>query len=308
MQIKGITFAPFCGKGVFSAEETYRSFDRMIEKTGANYVILVPNGMQDTPQSEQIDYTSMCTCGDEELVRMIDYAHEKGLKVALKPTVNCKNGTWRAHINFFDVDVPCEPKWCNWFASYTQFQLHFAQIAEQTGCEMFLPGCEMVMAERREAEWRALIGEIRKVYHGVISYNTDKYQEDRVTWWDCVDVISSSGYYPITDWEQELDRIEAVVKKFRKPFFFAETGCMSVEGSSKVPNDWSIKAQVCPEEQAQWYETMLAAIAKRDWVDGIMIWSWTDRLYPEDRAMTMGGYDIYGKPAADVVERVFKEK
>lgn len=308
MQIKGITFAPFCGKGVFSAEETYRSFDRMIEKTGANYVILVPNGMQDTPQSEQIDYTSMCTCGDEELICMIDYAHEKGLKVALKPTVNCKNGTWRAHINFFDVDVPCEPKWRNWFAAYTQFQIHFAQIAEQTGCEMFLPGCEMVMAERREAEWRALIGEIRKVYHGVISYNTDKYQEDRVTWWDCVDVISSSGYYPITDWEQELDRIEAVVKKFRKPFFFAETGCMSVEGSSKVPNDWSIKAQVCPEEQAQWYETMLAAIAKRDWVDGIMIWSWTDRLYPEDRAMTMGGYDIYGKPAADVVERVFKEK
>ncbi len=308
MQIKGITFAPFCGRGVFSEKETYQSFDKMIEKTGANYVILVPNGLQDTPQSEQIDYKSKCTCTDEELIRMIDYAHDKGLRVALKPTVNCKNGTWRAHINFFDVDVPCEPKWSNWFNAYTEFQLHFAQIAEQTGCEMFLPGCEMVMAERRDCEWRTLIGEIRKVYHGVISYNTDKYQEDHVTWWDCVDVISSSGYYPITDWEQELDRIEAVVKKFDKPFFFAETGCMSVEGSSKVPNDWSIKAQVCPEEQAQWYETMLTAIKKRDWVDGIMIWSWTDRLYPEERAMTMGGYDIYGKPAADVVERVFKEK
>ena len=61
MQIKGITFAPFCGKGVFSEEETYRSFDLMLEKTGMNYVTLVPNGVQDTPQSEQIDYTSMCT-------------------------------------------------------------------------------------------------------------------------------------------------------------------------------------------------------------------------------------------------------
>ena len=44
-------------------------------------------------------------------------------------------------------------------------------------------------------------------YYGLMSYNTDKYQEDHVSWWDCVDVISSSGYYPIDQWEQELDRI-----------------------------------------------------------------------------------------------------
>lgn len=305
MKIKGITFAPFCGKGVFSEEETYRSFDLMLEKTGMNYVMLVPNGVQDTPQSEQIDRTSMCTCDDDELIQMIDYAHKKGVSVALKPTVNCKNGTWRAHINFFDIDVPCEPKWKNWFASYTEFQLHYAEIAQRTGCEMFLPGCEMVMSERRETEWRTLIARIRDVYDGVISYNTDKYQEDHVAWWDCVDVISSSGYYPINDWEKELDRIGTVVKKFQKPFFFAEVGCMSVEGSSKVPNDWSIQAQIKPEEQAEWYQKMFAAIEKRDWVDGVVIWAWTDRLYPEDRAMTMGGYDIYGKPATDVVRREF---
>ncbi len=305
MKIKGITFAPFCGKGVFSEEETYRSFDLMLEKTGMNYVMLVPNGVQDTPQSEQIDRTSMCTCDDDELIQMIEYAHKKGVSVALKPTVNCKNGTWRAHINFFDIDVPCEPKWKNWFASYTEFQLHYAEIAQRTGCEMFLPGCEMVMSERRETEWRMLIARIREVYDGVISYNTDKYQEDRVAWWDCVDVISSSGYYPINDWEKELDRIGTVVKKFQKPFFFAEVGCMSVEGSSKVPNDWSIQAQIRPEEQAEWYQKMFAAIEKRDWVDGVVIWAWTDRLYPEDRAMNMGGYDIYGKPAMDVVRREF---
>lgn len=55
--------------------------------------------------------------------------------------------------------------------------------------------------------------------HGLVSYNTDKYQEDHVSWWDCVDVISSSGYYPIDQWEQELDRIEKTVLKYRKPFF-----------------------------------------------------------------------------------------
>ena len=306
--IKGFTFSPFSKKGSLGNDEAYKSLEIMKNTTNSNFVIFAPCGLQKTAHSEEITFDGDRNVTDEELKDIVNYAHKLGLRTALKPTVNCLDGTWRAHINFFDEDVVCEPKWSNWFASYTKFQLHYAKMAQELGCEMFIAGCEMVNSERREAEWRKLIADIKQVFSGLVSYNTDKYQEHNVKWWDCVDVISSSGYYPITDWEQELDRIEAVVKKFRKPFFFAETGCMSVEGSSKVPNDWSIKAQVCPEEQAQWYETMLAAIAKRDWVDGIMIWSWTDRLYPEDRAMTMGGYDIYGKPAADVVERVFKEK
>ena len=78
-------------------------------------------------------------------------------------------------------------------------------------------------------------------YHGLVSYNTDKYQEDHVSWWDCVDVISSSGYYPIDQWEQELDRIEKTVLKYRKPFFFAEAGCMSRKGSGMIPNNWDCR-------------------------------------------------------------------
>lgn len=62
---------------------------------------------------------------------------------------------------------------------------------------MLIAGCEMVMSEHREKEWREVIAAIRECYDGTVSYNTDKYQEDRVKWWDCVDVISSSGYYPV---------------------------------------------------------------------------------------------------------------
>ena len=148
--IKGITFAAFAGRGVLSQKEAYASFDVLVEHTNADFVILVPAGYQETAQSEKIDFTSPGTIGDEELIDLIHYAHTKGIRVALKPTVNCSNGTWRAHINFFDEDVPCEPKWSNWFAAYTEFQLHYAKIAQQTGCEMFIPGCEMVQSERRE--------------------------------------------------------------------------------------------------------------------------------------------------------------
>lgn len=300
--IKGVTFAPFSRRGGFEGELPRKSFDRMIEGTGANFVIFVPTGLQETPQSEAIVFDHKYNVGDAELIEMIRYAHEKGIRVALKPTVNCKNGTWRAHINFFDEDVPCEPKWGNWFASYTSFQCHYAAIAEAEHCEMFIAGCEMVQTERRETQWRQLIADIRNVYHGLVSYNTDKYQEHRVKWWDAVDVISSSGYYPIDDWENQLDRIEPVVKHFQKPFFFAECGCMSTHGASVIPNDWSVKGDVDLEEQAAWYQAMFEACKKRDWVQGFSLWSWSGGLYSKEEAKKHRFYEVCNKPAEQCIK------
>lgn len=301
--IKGITFASFACAGSFCTKDAKESLQNLKNRTGADFIILVPNGLQDTPQSEEICYTTKATMHDDELVAMIRYAKELGMRVALKPTANCKNGTWRAHINFFDMDVHCEPKWSNWFRSYTAFQLHYAEIAEREHCEMFIAGCEMVMSERRETQWRKLIADIRNVYSGLVSYNTDKYQEGNVRWWDCVDVISSSGYYPINDWEQELDRIEVVVRKFNKPFFFAEAGCMSTTGSSAVPNDWSMKGSLNLQEQADWYEAMFQAALKREWVSGFAMWDWAWKQPCLKSAEENSGYEIYGKPAEAVIKK-----
>lgn len=306
--IRGITFAPFCRRGLLSSKEAHESLDNLVSRTNADFIILVPNGLQNTPQSEEIDYSSEATMSDEELKKFIAYAKSKGLRVALKPTANCRNGTWRAHINFFDEDVVCEPKWCNWFRAYTEFQTHYARIAEECGCEMFIAGCEMVQSERREAEWRQLIADIRRVYSGTVSYNTDKYQEHNVKWWDAVDVISSSGYYPINDWERQLDRIEAVVKKFGKPFFFAECGCMSVKDANLVPNDWSVRGDIDLQGQADWYAEMFRACEKREWVGGFAIWDWSGRQYPLQKADTHGGYETYGKPAEKVISDFYASK
>ena len=303
--ICGVTFAPFAPAGSFAKESSKESLRTMKENTNANFIILVPNGLQETPQSEEISYTSPATMTDDELKGMIEYAHSLGLRVALKPTANCKNGTWRAHINFFDEDGPCEPKWSNWFASYMDFQRHYAAIAQEMGCEMHIAGCEMVMSEHREREWRQTIAAIREVYKGTVSYNTDKYQEHNVHWWDCVDVISSSGYYPLNDWENQLNRIEKVVKAFDKPFFFAETGCMSTEGSPMVPNDWTIQGACDPKGQADWYRAMFEACAKRDWVSGMALWSWTDQLYAKNEAMSRSDYEIFAKPSELVVAEYY---
>lgn len=303
--ICGMTYAPFARKGSYQEKSAFDSLKKMKERTNSNFVILAPNGLQDTAQSEEICYTSEATVSDDELKGMIDYAKELGMRVALKPTVNCKNGTWRAHVNFFDEDVVCEPKWCNWFESYTEFQLHYARLAKEMGVEMHIAGCEMVMAERREAEWRKLIADIRGEFDGLVSYNTDKYQEHNVKWWDAVDVISSSGYYPLEDWENQLDRIEAVVKKFQKPFFFAEAGCMSIVDSNKVPNDWTVQGEADADGQADWYEAMFQACLKRDWVKGMAFWSWSNHLYTKNAALKKKDYEIYAKPAEKIVKKYY---
>lgn len=303
--ICGMTYAPFARKGSYQEKSAFDSLKKMKENTNSNFVILAPNGLQDTAQSEEICYTSEATVSDDELKGMIDYAKELGMRVALKPTVNCKNGTWRAHVNFFDEDVVCEPKWCNWFESYTEFQLHYARLAKEMGVEMHIAGCEMVMAEHREAEWRKLIADIRSEFDGLVSYNTDKYQEHNVKWWDAVDVISSSGYYPLEDWENQLDRIEAVVKKFQKPFFFAEAGCMSIVDSNKVPNDWTVQGEADAKGQADWYEAMFQACLKREWVKGMAFWSWSSHLYTKNDALKRKDYEIYAKPAEKIVKKYF---
>ena len=114
--IRGITFAPFVRRGVLDKEEARESLNAMRERTGADTVLLAPGGLQKTAHSTDIGYDSEYTMGDQELKEFIGYAKSLGFRVFLKPTVNCLDGTWRAYISFFDEDVPCEPKWSEWFA------------------------------------------------------------------------------------------------------------------------------------------------------------------------------------------------
>ena len=211
--IKGVTFGYMSQRGEWESQEAFESLRLLQERCAATHVILTVVVDQATIHATQIDWQSETVLSDQEVRKMIVFAQEIGLKVILKPMVNIADGMWRAHINFFDHDVPCEPKWSEWFSAYTEFITHYAKIAEETACELFVVGCELVNSDRREKEWREVISNVRNAYTGLITYNCDKYQEDNLTWWEAVDVLSSSGYYPIDKWEQEQKRIEKVVEK-----------------------------------------------------------------------------------------------
>nr|WP_196845411.1 1,4-beta-xylanase [Cryobacterium sp. CAN_C3] len=292
-------------RGGWATDVARSSMARMSEH-GVNWTALAYAAVQENAQSTEIPFDREPTVTDEEVRWAIREAKALGLRVCLKPVVNCADGTWRAYIGFFDWEVPGEPGWADWFESYTAFILHAARLAEAEGCEMLCIGCEMVRADSQGARWRTLIARVRDVYSGLITYNCDKYQEDHIDWWDAVDVISSSGYYPLGSFPAELDRIEPVVARAGKPFFFMEAGCPSRTGSASKPNDWALPGAPSGAEQLRYYEDMFAAAAGREWMLGFMLWDWPARLYPAGEASRNDDYCVYGKPAGTFLTQHYR--
>jgi len=303
--VAGMTWGWTGVRGTWSGPEATRSMDELAALE-PSWVALAYATEQATAISTEVPLDAPPVVTDDEVRGAVREAHARGWKVCLKPVVNVADGTWRAHVGFFDRAVPGEPSWEEWFASYGAFVLHHARIAAEEGAEMFCVGCEMVRADVREAEWRDLVRRVREVYPGLVTYNCDKYQEGRVTWWDAVDVIGSSGYYPAGTWDEHLDRIEAVVAREDKPFVFLEAGCPSRVGSAARPNDWNLAGEPSGHEQADYLAEMFAACAARPWVSGFFLWDWPAELYAPEHATTNDDYCVYGKPAAAVVADAYR--
>lgn len=300
--VLGMTWGFTGVRGTWVTPAAQRSMEAMAA-LGTTWVTLAYAAVQATAQSTEIPFRDEPTLTDDEIRAAVARARTLGQKVCLKPMVDVADGTWRAHIGFFDQDVPGEPTWGQWFDSYTGYVLHHARLAAELDVEMFCVGCEMVRADAHEARWRDVIGKVREVYDGLVTYNCDKHQEDRLTWWDAVDVISSSGYYPSGTWEENLDRIEAVVRREGKPFVFLEAGCPSMAGSPQRPNDWTWDGALDQGAQAGWLDEMLTAGARRDWVGGYVLWDWPAEPYAEADGPLDAGYCVLGKEGAGVVAR-----
>ena len=295
----------FCEKRGFTQGNGWKwSLAEMKRTTGCNAIILPVCAWQDHTYSTRIDSEHPDVMDEQDVRAVCAEAGRLGLRVILKAMVNCRDGYWRAYIRFFDQDVPTEPGWAEWFASWEEHVCRVAGMAEENRTDMLCIGCETVGTDSREKEWRHLIGRVRAIYHGPITYNCDKYQEGNVSWWDALDLISSSGYYPIHQLEENFARIRSVCEREGKPFLFMECGCPSRKKSDTRPNDWRFGEGTDPETQARWYEAFIAALKANPWIRGTGWWDWSaTRLYPEQTGPDQNGYCTYGKPANEILLR-----
>lgn len=321
MNIKGFTYGYHAVRGLYDSEEGRYSQDALMD-TGANWVCLAFPVNQKTYASTEILFDYRRNVPDLELLAAIKRFHDRGVKVCLKPMINSDDGIWRAYIDFPDGTMLEEDTyWAKWFASYQAFLTHYAQVAQYSSCEMFCLGCEMLGTERKEAYWRQTIAMVREIYHGPLVYNTNHGKEEAAKWYDALDYIGTSAYYPVEsapggsleemkeNWRRVAARLAAVRERLGKKIIFMEIGCRSARGCAQMPWDFVHKEfPADQEEQARFYESCLSVMSGQEWFEGVFWWDWGTHIYhTREEACKDTGFNIYLKEAENVVKKWYQE-
>ena len=316
--MKGMTWGWGGRRGDYRTAEAADSL-RKLKEHGCEWVALSFWTWQEHVHSTEITFDYGYTVTDRDIAHAVNEAKKLGLKVLLKPVVNSKDRIWRAHIGFPHTPE-ADPYWDRWFASYTNFLVHYAELAQELGCEMFCVGCEMIGTEPQTERWTRTIARVREMYGGPLIYNANHGREEGVEWFDRVDLIGTSAYYPvggpgateaemIANWLTVRDKMERLHRKFGNPVVFVEIGCRSARGCSAMPWDFTHRELPFDEdEQANFYSSALKVFSDQPWFAGFFWWDWSVRLYPLEEAKRNVGFDIYGKRAGQVLAEWYRTR
>ncbi|TMQ47380.1 MAG: hypothetical protein E6K71_10130 [Candidatus Eisenbacteria bacterium] len=246
---------------------------------------------------------------DEGVLATTRWAHARGIRVLLKPHIWTRGG-WSG-----SIAMKNEEDWARWFAGYREFILHYADLAERSGAEALAVGTELGGTTAREREWRAIVAEVRRHYHGTLVYCAN-WAEDlhHTQFWDALDWIGVQAYYPLCDqrapttqalvrgWSGPLADLETIAKIWGKPVVLTEVGYHSLDTAAIRPWEWDLPGSLSMETQARCYEALFQAVSDHPVVHGVFIWKW----HPDySRAGGPGDteYSPQRKPAEAVLAR-----
>lgn len=281
---------------------------RELKALGVNWISITPFGFhRGTPEirwgGERVWET------DESLVAVTRQAHDLGIKVLLKPHI------WgRGELK---MDEWQDAEWRTWFEGYTKFIEHYATIARDAKVDAFCVGNEQKVASRHEAEWRRIIANVRAIYRGPVTYGANFDEVFDVAFWDAVDWIGVSGYFPLVGerspsreslvraWQPVVERLGLLARDTRKPIVFTEVGYRSADGAAwrqwELPRD----APLNLDAQRAAYEAFFEAVWPQPWLAGMYPWKWYS--YPDHSGPRSNDYEIDNKPAEEVVRRYYSQ-
>ena len=311
---KGYTWGFFSREGELLTEAAEISMKRLASN-GLDWICIPVNAWQETFASTTVFSMYGLTQTDEEIIHVVKMAKSFGLKVCLKPMVNCLDRSWRARIDFPNEEY-CD-YWEKWFRSYNNFMLHYAKLAEKLGCEMLCTGCEMAGMDKQSSYCLDMISKVREVYSGIIMHNINHGDEFRFDWLSAVDVIGISAYYPVTDsehkgietmrlrWAEVVKRLEKCHEHYGKPLMFAEIGVRNEEGCTAYPWDFKDRPdkKLDEQEQSDFYESAMEATWDIPWFCGYFWWDWKAVIPTEDKAKENRDFTVYGKLAEKTLKK-----
>ena len=316
--INGMTQGFLAPRGYFKTAEAATQTETMAA-LGINFTALVVNQFQETFGSTRIFPDNARTVSDDELRLQIDRLHKHGIRVMLKPMLEPLDSLWRGHIRHASGNILADVVTDNaalWFASYREFLRRYAEIATETGCEMFCIGCELDGMEIHRQHWSNCIRLVRSLYPGVITYNltmniTD-FSECR-RWLSELDLVGVSGYFKVgpkdrsiplsqmvENWQPWRDKLEAFAQWLQKPLFFAETGARPQVGAAGITGDYNDGLAVYSErDQSDYYLSTVTTFRNEPWFYGTVWGKWDGHQYRPNYHLSDGHY-IGCEPAPEM--------
>ncbi len=257
-----------------------------IQDVHADWVALVPFGFSRSGQA-RVSYGSKSQWWGERkegIEASVKLAKGKDLKVMLKPQVWIP-GAWVG-----EVDFDTEEDWKIWEDSYRSYIMSFIDIAIEYNVDLFCVGTEYrVAVKKREAFWRSLIKDIKKVYSGKLTYSSNWDSYDKVPIWDALDFVGISAYFPLTEvetpptmmltyrWNKHIKKLRKFSSKNDRKILFTEYGYLSVDGAAG--KTWELEKEVRSlaineQAQANGYEALFRSFWKEDFWAGGFLWKW----------------------------------
>ena len=243
---------------------------------------------------------------DAGILFMARRARQRGIRTLLKPHLWLRGpSSWPG-----DLQMNSEADWQTWFRSYSAFLLHYARLAETGQLDALCIGTELEHTVGHEAEWRALIGQVRQVYHGPLTYAANWSGEfEQVKFWDALDFIGVQAYFPLSPetspskarllaaWREPLRRLEAVHKKYNKPVVFTEAGYKAAAKPWEWPQKLDVLLPADEATQATCYAALFETFWPRPWFGGLFVWKWYPGLQPDGPARRHSDFTPQHKPA-----------
>lgn len=198
-----------------------------------------------------------------------------------------------------------------WFASYTAFITHYADMAQRLGVEQFAVATELAQMTADRAAWLQVIGAVRQIYDGPLTYASSTDWE-QVPFWDALDIIGLDIYAPLSDTpttdvaalqraaESFIPRLAALSERYNRKILFTEAGYTSQVGTATDPSSWRISTVPAQAEQAAAYQAILAASSGQPWWAGVFWWVWSTPPYTQAEPLD---FSPRGKQAEDVIRR-----
>lgn len=301
----------FNGYGSQLAKESIEQLARI----GSSAIAIVPYSfMRDPTKPSNLLIKHRAGGETDESVLFAHFeAQALGMHTMLKPQIWIRR-SWPG-----DVNMSSEKDWQQFFEEYYRWARHYALLAEINGFDSFCIGVEFAKATlAKEQEWRKLIGQIRGIYSGQLTYAANWGEEfEQLQFWDALDFIGLNCYYPLSPKENPSKRdlkkafknviakIEKVHRKYDKPIVFTEIGFRSVTATWKNPHEDDQGRPFDEQCQALAYEVIFEGIRDKDWCQGIFWWKWPSYLDYQGAQNT--SFIPTNKRAEEVVTTWFKK-